>query len=103
GRLAWPDSTHCTGNTFDVDATNYFKLVEPHRLRPVIDPRRDVEVWDSLDGHDARVVEAAVCTARLLQNEGLINCVPEFVNSPNQCLHISVHPDLTADDILLSA
>ncbi|MHB1865307.1 MAG: DUF5715 family protein [Candidatus Saccharimonadales bacterium] len=95
GKLAHPNSTHCTGYAFDIDASGYYSLNQG-QLLPVIDPKRQVSVEDQIDGYDARINAAALGAARILQQEGVINLVPEFSGSANACLHISCNPHLQA-------
>lgn len=110
GRLAAPDSTHCTGNAFDIDASGYYRL-QPNGV-PVshVDPRRHsarLAIGEELkhrfgglngasilsDEYHSLVTSAVIRAGRRLHEEGRINLVEEFAGTENACLHIAAHPD----------
>ena len=110
GRFASPDSTHCTGNAFDIDVSGYYSLIDNDTAISHVDPRRKAAgqrigslIAQSLgetfnaESHsglyDKRVTESALWTAEVLYEEYDINRVHEFKDSPNACLHIAVNPD----------
>ncbi len=110
GRFASPDSTHCTGNAFDIDVSGYYSLVDNDTAISHVDPRRKAAgqrigslIAQSLGetfnaeshggSYDKRVTESAIWTAEVLFEEYEINRVHEFKDSPNACLHIAVNPD----------
>jgi hypothetical protein len=94
GRLAWPESTHPTGNTFDVDNSGYYVVGDDGDLWSAIDPHRKTTVTKRFEGYDPRITQAAFHAAQVLHSLGIINLVPEFMGTPNAGLHISARPDL---------
>ena len=110
GRFASPDSTHCTGNAFDIDVSGYYSYVSKDQVISHVDPRRraasqhigkiiskkinnDSYRVSYADAYDERITEAALWTAELLYDEEVINRIHEFKDTPNACLHIAVNPD----------
>ena len=110
GRFASPDSTHCTGNAFDIDVSGYYSYVSKENIVSHVDPRRrkasqhignliaqqiggSPSTTSQADFYDERVTEAALWTAEVLYEEEVINRIHEFKDTPNACLHIAVNPD----------
>ncbi len=111
GRLASPDSTHCTGNAFDVDASGYYVVgLNGGGVESRVDPRRHAArqaIADELkskhgssdnealksEEYDHFIVESLIAAARKMRDEGAINLIEEFSGTENACLHIAVNPD----------
>jgi uncharacterized protein YcbK (DUF882 family) len=110
GRFAAADSTHCTGNAFDVDISGYYSIQSKNQAISHVDPRRRAasakigqliaqKVGEPLlhqaqsDHYDHRITEAALLAAEVLHEEEAINLIHEFKDTPNACLHIAVSPD----------
>ncbi|MCA9333059.1 hypothetical protein KDA00_04275 [Candidatus Saccharibacteria bacterium] len=112
GKLASPDSTHCTGNAIDIDNSGYYRMTAEGFIS-VGDPRRQTQQKETLqkfgeqmDGHeysydyDPRIMDAAYAAADLLHREGVINLVCEFSGTPNATLHMAASPDYSSPDIV---
>lgn len=108
-KLAAPDSTHCTGNAFDVDVSAYYHVDQRGGVSSVSDHRRhegqrrigrqlDQEIGGLsatplMDGYSSSVTMAILQAARDMHEDGAINLVEEFSDTENACLHIAVNPD----------
>lgn len=111
GRLASPDSTHCTGNAFDIDASGYYLVESNGRAVSCVDERRRAAstrigellanslgaMPETLSPRDSQyfpgVTQAAIDVAKSFHAEGAINLVEEFAGTENACLHIAVNPE----------
>lgn len=111
GKLASPDSTHCTVNAVDIDASGYYSvwndgLVETHmhpeRARNLVGETTDrlrARFGDNGSNpthaavYDYHITEAAIRAATQMHETGSINLVHEFVDTPNATLHLAVNPD----------
>jgi hypothetical protein len=112
GKLAVLDSTHLTGATFDLDLggyriVNFFEgrdavvsLREPARQETIAAAFKtdygaasaDAPIRLGPEMFDHAVPQALMAAATILYEGGLINMVPEMVDTPNCALHISVAP-----------
>lgn len=108
-KLAVFDSTHCTGNAFDVDVSAYYRVAEDGSHYSISDPRRhdgqraisqvianrynggDLAVLG--EGYSNIVTDSLIKAAREMSQVGAINLVEEFTGTENACLHIAVNPD----------
>lgn len=107
GRLASPDSTHCTGNTWDFDGCAYTRIdPETGRALSIVSPAglavrqaAIVKMYgkESTDmtseGYDEKVVLASYDVAHALQDRGAINLVSEFPGTHSAVLHIAGTPE----------
>jgi hypothetical protein len=110
GRFASPDSTHCTGNAFDIDVSGYYSIEPNNHVISHVDPRRRKAskkigsliaekmghtFIDNIqcESYDPRITQAALRAAEIMYEEDSINMIHEFKDSPNACLHIAVNPD----------
>lgn len=119
GALATPDSTHCVGAAFDIDASSYYRIADDGLPVSVPNPRRDTQktrvisdflIERSQDANsapmrvsspgqfDSRVIGALLIVTAELQSKDYINRIVEFPGSSNQCLHIAPNPDVSADE-----
>ena len=109
GRFASPDSTHCTGNAFDIDVSGYYSIASKDQAISHVDPRRRAaskkighliaeQMGQSFDAktqskeYDPRITQAALLAAEVMYEEDSINMIHEFKSTPNACLHIAVNP-----------
>lgn len=110
GRFASPDSTHCTGNAFDIDLSGYYSHTKDEKVLSHVDPRRQEASrkigsliaqkigepyanTSHADMYDPRITQAALLAAEVMYEEESINMIHEFKGTPNACLHIAVNPD----------
>lgn len=110
GRLASPDSTHCTGNAIDFDSSGYYRLgpngeiwshTHPGRRAGQLAVRAELEKRFGVmpdapqiaGWYNPQINEAAERVAQAMHDEGLINLVKEFSGTPNATLHLAVSPD----------
>lgn len=109
GQLAVADSTHTRGGARDVDVAGYYELRDglvvsvstPDRepaqqrflamLREENGPGFELPVYEYTN--ETVVFDAAIEAARILQERGDINLVPEYAGTPNACLHIAADPN----------
>lgn len=111
-KLASPDSFHCVGADFDIDASGYYYLTE-NGPAPVVDPRRDTEVMrkngeilaDRVSlgyvpptanvPYDPQITNMLVAVTNSLHEAGIINRIVEYQDNAtgNRCVHISPSPD----------
>lgn len=109
GKLASPDSTHCTGNALDFDVSALYQLIDG-KFVSISDARRhkgqrmiqehirrqaggqgvQTEIGQ---GYDERYTHAAILAARLMHQSGEINLIEEFSGTENACLHMAVNPE----------
>lgn len=109
-KLAVPDSTHCTGNAVDFDASGYYRLdaegnfwshAHPGRRAGSLAVKAQLEARHGempdapriAPWYDGQITEAAIRVAEAMHNEGSINLVREYVGTPNETLHMAVNPD----------
>ncbi len=110
GRLASPDSTHCTGNALDFDASGYYRIDERGNVVSHTHPDRrkgQIAIAQELakrhggpteptfidDRYDPRFTDAAILAAESMHRDEIINLVPENMGTANACLHMAVNPD----------
>lgn len=110
GRFASPDSTHCTGNAFDIDLSGYYVHESDVQVVSHVDPRRRKasqkigtliarqlgETYNSksiTDHYDERITHAALLAAEVMYEEKSINMIHEFKDTPHACLHVAVNPN----------
>ncbi|MBP7807481.1 hypothetical protein KA047_03220 [Candidatus Saccharibacteria bacterium] len=103
GKLASPDSTHCTGYAVDFDNAGYFRW-EGDRLISVGHPDREAAQQAFLSSlpenrrfecdydYDERITDIARDVARSLHDIARINLVEEFQYTSNAVLHMAVPP-----------
>ena len=110
GKLAVPDSTHVTGNAYDIDLGGYYIDLEDGREATVslreIDPQQEIA---AAFGHDLAVkrddpvrlgpeqytpepTQALLYVASILHQHQFINRVVELSHTPNRVLHIAAAP-----------
>ena len=108
-KFASPDSMHCVGAAFDIDASGYYVASEG-KLLSVTHPDRDASVvarigraLGSLSDEpyvlprapiefDERVTDALVTVANRLHESGIISRILEFAGTDNQCVHVTPRP-----------
>lgn len=111
GKFAVADSTHVTGEAFDIDLGGYFLQLADGReavvsLREVADQEiiaqafedeLSVDRYDPVrlgpDHYDHRVSEALFYAAELLHDSGVLNAVIEMPDTPNRVLHTAPAPE----------
>lgn len=115
GRFASPTSKHMAGVAFDFDDTSYYKQLpdgtwvscaDPGAIDDRIAAGAEIRARVERDGmgdkaftsaydteYDPRVMKAALETAQLLHDQGLLNVVVEFPGKPYSVLHMAPNPD----------
>lgn len=110
GKLASPDSNHCRGESVDLDNTGYYSrdpstglvysVSHPGRENGKQKIREELQAMNPMNHepvyggiYDPRITEAAQRVAELMYDEGKINLVKEFEDTPNACMHMTVSPD----------
>lgn len=109
-KFASPDSMHCVGAAFDIDASAYYYQADDGRLLSVAHPGRNKtavqkigQVIGSLSEttytlpeagrpYDPRITDALLAVANRLHDAGAVSRILEFVGTENQCVHITPHP-----------
>lgn len=117
GKFASKNSTHCTGFTFDLDASSYY-LKEGGEFKSVTDPRRKAPTTSKVvekisnnirniakdsqgkyhtkistsNEYDKRVTDALVSAAKKKSLSGQINFLVEFEGTENRVVHVCAKP-----------
>jgi hypothetical protein len=107
GKFAVKDSTHVTGNAFDIDLGGYSEdladgtevltsLRPPARQKPIAEAlqaglKRNVyePVRLGPEYYDPRVTDALLYVVAILHEQGFLNAVPEMTSTVNGVLHIA--------------
>lgn len=117
GALAVPESTHCVGAAFDLDASSYYvdgpdgaPRSTPHpgrdqqRLQDIAryladeNPNRQAEpLRIAPESFDERIVDELLVVTGELAEQEYINRLVEFAGTENQCLHIAPNPHIAAE------
>lgn len=113
GKFAVPDSTHMTGNAFDIDLGGYYNALEDGREATVSlrSPATQSKIGKALvrdlglepynpvrfgpESFEPEVTEAVMRVAEGLHQLGVINRVIEMPESANRVLHVAVSPSWT--------
>lgn len=110
--LANPNSTHCAGGAFDIDAAGYYwvrdgevrKVSHPLRIQSAakligtaIAGESDTPTQEAPVSYNERVVVALLDVTKELHDQGLINQIIEFEGSSNQCVHSAVNPEVEVE------
>lgn len=111
GKLAVPDSTHVTGNAFDIDLGGYYLdlIAGGEAAISLRNPSKQLTIADDLaklsgvrefdpirlgpNYFRPEITEALLSVALEMHKEGQINAVPELMDTPNRVLHIAVSPE----------
>ncbi len=118
GALAAPDSTHCVGAAFDLDASGYYRIDLDNGPVPIVSPKRDqagmrkigewltdrygnstqpMVIGDSAD-FDSRVITSLLVVAQELHEGDYLNRIVEFPDAGNQCLHFCPNPEVPVEE-----
>ena len=89
GVLALPESTHTKGFAFDVDGSGYYLYQEDGNTQS-INARQSA---DYLNSYNKEVHEILREVLEEMKSGGLLNYIPEYENTDNQCFHIARNPE----------
>lgn len=117
GKFATPHSTHCTGYTFDLDASSYYLKQEDGTFKSVPDPRRNTGQTKKIIGnisknireiakdnqakfhttqssanYNQEITDLLIEAVKKRAKRGQINYVIEFKGTPNRVVHVCVKP-----------
>ncbi|MEX2411122.1 MAG: DUF5715 family protein [Candidatus Paceibacterota bacterium] len=83
GKLAVENSSHTKGKSFDIDGCGYYEGDK------AINPRFTENYKEAYNSRVHQILEEIL---EEMKNEGIINFIPEYYGTTNQCFHVTIAP-----------